>query len=276
MLSYLIRRLSTTTDYAVLRAQLSEAGADILGGGRSRDDLDELLEYALERLGEQLDATNGLLLLLEDGEWRGRAGFGLGVDARQVSARYADVPLAAQALRADAAVSRDFTSGDPSPLAPLAAHVRLERALVRAHELARARGRRARLQPPAGRGRLQRRADRARRGPRPLHRRHRRQRAPHGRARHPPPRPRARPRLEPRLRPEPRHGRGARGGRHPAARRPGHARLRHLRGGRRGRRDAQPRELRRRRVRDRRVAGQASIPSTTSPPAPWPSAAGAP
>ena len=76
MLSYLIRRLSTATDYAVLRAQLSEAGADILAGGRTRDDLDELLEYALERLGEQLDATSGLLLLVEDGEWTGRAGFG--------------------------------------------------------------------------------------------------------------------------------------------------------------------------------------------------------
>ncbi|MGE5228724.1 MAG: GAF domain-containing SpoIIE family protein phosphatase [Deltaproteobacteria bacterium] len=130
MLSYLIKRLSTTTEYAELRAQLSEAGADILGGGRSRDDLDELLEYALERLGEQLDAINGVLLLLEGGEWRGRAGFGLGVDARQVVARHADAPLAAQALRADAALSRDFTNGDPSPLAPLAAHVRLERVLV--------------------------------------------------------------------------------------------------------------------------------------------------
>ena len=130
VLSYMIKRLATTTEYAELRAQLSEAGADILGSGRSLDDLDELLEYALERLGEQLDATNGVLLLLEDGEWVGRAGFGLGVDARQVNARYADVPLAAQALRAYAAVSRDFTSDDPSPLAPLAAHVKLERALV--------------------------------------------------------------------------------------------------------------------------------------------------
>jgi serine phosphatase RsbU (regulator of sigma subunit) len=129
-LSYLISRLSTTTEYAVLRAQLSEAGADILGGGRSRADLDELLEYALERLGEQLEATSGLLLLLEKGEWAGRAGFGLGVDARQVTAPYAGVPLAAQALRADAGLSRDFTSGDPSPLAPVAAHVRLERVLV--------------------------------------------------------------------------------------------------------------------------------------------------
>jgi serine phosphatase RsbU (regulator of sigma subunit) len=130
MLSYLIRRLATTTEYAMLRAQLSEAGADILGGGRSSADLDELLEYALERLGEQLDATNGVLLLLEKGEWRGRAGFGLGLDARRVVAPFADVPLASQALRADAALLRDFTDGDPSPLAPLAAHARLERVLV--------------------------------------------------------------------------------------------------------------------------------------------------
>ena len=130
MLSYLVKRLSTTTDYALLRAQLSEAGADILGSGRSVDDLDELLEYALERLGEQLEATNGVLLLLDDGRWLGRAGFGLGVDARQVAALHAEMPLAGQALRTDTAVSRDFTDGDPSPLAPLAAHVRLERTLV--------------------------------------------------------------------------------------------------------------------------------------------------
>jgi serine phosphatase RsbU (regulator of sigma subunit) len=130
MLSYLIKRLSTTTEYAELRAQLSEAGMDILGSGRSVDDLDELLEYALERMGEQLEATSGVLLLIEGGEWQGRAGFGLGVDARQVSAPYSEVALAAQALRADAGLSRDFTDGDPAPLAPLAAHVRLERTLA--------------------------------------------------------------------------------------------------------------------------------------------------
>ena len=81
-------------------------------------------------MGEQLDATSGVLFLLEGGEWQGRAGFGLGVDARQVSAPHSEVPLAAQALRVDAGVSRDFTNGDPAPLAPLAAHVRLERTLV--------------------------------------------------------------------------------------------------------------------------------------------------
>ncbi len=130
MLSYLIHRLLTMTDYAELRAQLSEAGADILGSGRSVDELDELLEYALERLGEQLDATNGLLLLLERGDWLGRAGFGFGLDARELSARHPELPLAAQALSADAAVSRDLTGADPAPLAPLAAHVTLERVLV--------------------------------------------------------------------------------------------------------------------------------------------------
>jgi serine phosphatase RsbU (regulator of sigma subunit) len=130
VLSYLIRRLLTMTDFAELRAQLSEAGADILVSDSSVDDLDELLEYALERLGEQLEATNGLLLLLERGDWMGRAGFGLGLDARKVVARHAAIPLAAQALQADVALSRDLTTADPAPLAPLAAYVKLERVLV--------------------------------------------------------------------------------------------------------------------------------------------------
>ncbi len=130
MLAYLLRRLATTTEYAVLRAQLSEAGADILGGGRSGADLDELLDYALERLGEQLDATHGVLLLLEKGRWTGRAAFGLGVDPRRVTAPFSDMALAVQALQTDVALSRDFSDGDPSPLAPLAALVRLERVLV--------------------------------------------------------------------------------------------------------------------------------------------------
>src|SRR5664279_505831 len=78
VLAYLIRRLSTISDYATLRAQLSEAGAHILTSGGTRDDLDELLQYALERLGEQLDATGGVVLILEAGAWVGRAAFGLG------------------------------------------------------------------------------------------------------------------------------------------------------------------------------------------------------
>lgn len=129
ILAYLIRRLSTISDYATLRAHLSEAGADILTSGGTRDDLDELLQYALERLGEQLDATAGVLLFLEDGYWHGRAGFGLGVDAREIAAEYGDMALSAEAMRTETTVARDLTSGDPTP-GPLAARLRLERVLV--------------------------------------------------------------------------------------------------------------------------------------------------
>jgi len=129
ILAYLIRRLSTISDYATLRAHLSEAGADILTSGGTRDDLDELLQYALERLGEQLDAGAGVLLLLEDGYWQGRAGFGLGVDAREIAAEYGDMALSAEAMRTEATVARDLTDGDPTP-GPLAARLRLERVLV--------------------------------------------------------------------------------------------------------------------------------------------------
>jgi serine phosphatase RsbU (regulator of sigma subunit)/transcriptional regulator with GAF, ATPase, and Fis domain len=129
ILAYLIRRLSTISDYATLRAQLSEAGADIITSGGTRDDLDVLLQYALERLGEQLDATAGVLLLLEDGYWQGRAGFGLGVDAREIAAEYGDMALSAEAMRTEATVARDLTGGDPTP-GPLAARLRLERVLV--------------------------------------------------------------------------------------------------------------------------------------------------
>jgi hypothetical protein len=119
ILAYLIRRLSTISDYATLRAQLSEAGADILTSGGTRDDLDELLQYALERLGEQLDATAGVLLLLEDGYWQGRAGFGLGVDAREIAAEYGDMALSEEAMRTETTVARDLTDDDATP-GPLA------------------------------------------------------------------------------------------------------------------------------------------------------------
>jgi serine phosphatase RsbU (regulator of sigma subunit) len=127
-LAYLIRRLSMISDYATLRAQLSEAGADILTSGGTRDDLDELLEYALERLGEQLDATGGVLLLLEEGRWVGRAGFGLGVDAREMVAEYAEMPISGEAMRREATLDRDLTGSDLEP-GPLASRLRLERVL---------------------------------------------------------------------------------------------------------------------------------------------------
>ena len=275
ILSYLIKRLSTITAYSVLRAQLSEAGADILGSGRSRDDLDELLEYALERLGEQLDATSGVLLLLEDGNWVGRAGFGLGVDAREVVALY----RGGRARLAGAARRRvplpGFHRRRPRAAgAARGAYARLERVLRAAHARARSRGRRHGLQPAAGR---------------PATTAASRWRWP-----------RASPAMwasrsttcasctssNTRRRDlelvrdssldfaqsidmddvleavVTRLVRAAR-----------HARLRHLRGGSRGRRDAKPDELRRRRLRRGRVDGQASSGWTSSPRARWRSAA---
>ena len=130
ILAYLIRRLTMISDYASLRAQLSEAGADIFAGGSNPEDLDELLEYALERLGEQLDASSGVVLVLEDGLCRGRAGFGLGVDARNVVGDAADSPLAFEALNADAPLLRDLTTEGADRLGALAGHVSLERVLL--------------------------------------------------------------------------------------------------------------------------------------------------
>ena len=130
MMAYLIKRLTTISEYAMLRAQLSEAGADILASGRGADDVDELLEYALERLGEQLDATGGVLVLLEDGMWRGRAGFGLGVDARELVADEADLPIAADAMHTEGAMIRDMPAGDGGGLGLLGAHLRLEHVLI--------------------------------------------------------------------------------------------------------------------------------------------------
>lgn len=128
-LSYLIQRMSTISDHATLRAHLAEVGADILGEAPGAD-LDELLQYALERVGEQLDAAAGVLLLLEDGRWVGRAGYGLGVDARDLVAAYDDAPLAAQVMRGEGAVSRDLGGPDIAPLTPVDEHLKLERALL--------------------------------------------------------------------------------------------------------------------------------------------------
>jgi serine phosphatase RsbU (regulator of sigma subunit) len=130
VMAYLIKRLTTITEYATLRAQLSEAGADILASGRGADDVDELLEYALERLGEQLDATGGALLLLEEGQWRGRAGFGLGVDAREIVGDETDMPVAVDAMRSEGAVIRDLPLSGGGGLGPLDAHLRLEHVLI--------------------------------------------------------------------------------------------------------------------------------------------------
>ncbi|HSL96081.1 MAG TPA: GAF domain-containing SpoIIE family protein phosphatase [Thermoleophilia bacterium] len=130
MLSYLLERVSLYSSYAIVRAQMAEATADIIGWAHDRDDLDEMLEYALERLGEQVDAVSGVLLLREDGAFAGAAGFGLGRDARAVRVAAQALPAAPEALAADRAVVRDATLAGDAFAGELAGFMSLERALV--------------------------------------------------------------------------------------------------------------------------------------------------
>ena len=129
ILAYLVERLTALSGYATTRAQLAEASADIARAGRSRTDLDDLLQYSVERMGEQIDANAGALLVLEAGVWHGRAGFGLDVDARELRGERIELTLVDEALKAGRAVVRDVTPGQ-SGLALLAPHARLERTLL--------------------------------------------------------------------------------------------------------------------------------------------------
>ena len=129
ILAYLVERLTALSGYATTRAQLAEASADIARAGRTRTDLDDLLEYSVERMGEQIDATAGALLVLEARAWHGRAGFGLGVDARELQGERIELTLVDEALESGRAVVRDVGPGQ-SGLALLTPYARLERVLL--------------------------------------------------------------------------------------------------------------------------------------------------
>jgi GAF domain-containing protein len=113
-LSYLIDRLTGISTRATLRAQLAEATSDVLSMGNTRGDLEEMLQYVVERIGEQVDAASGIVLLLHGDEWGGLAGFGQGVDARAISYPFASVPAAVQALREDNVVELESLGGRPA------------------------------------------------------------------------------------------------------------------------------------------------------------------
>jgi len=129
LLAYLLERISALSGYASTRAQLAEASADIVRAGRTRTDLEDLLQYAVERMGEQVQATAGVLLVIEGGAWQGRAGFGLGVDVHEIHGERSELTLVDEALDAGQAVVRDVSPGQ-SGLALLAPYVRFERVLL--------------------------------------------------------------------------------------------------------------------------------------------------
>lgn len=117
-LAYLIRRLSAVSEYAMLRAQLAEAGADILMSGGETAELDELLEYAVARLGELLRASDGIVLVREGRRWSERAAVGHLAHAEAFSAAHGDVPLADEALRDDAIVQSGAADNAAALLGP--------------------------------------------------------------------------------------------------------------------------------------------------------------
>jgi len=129
ILAYLVERLTALSGYASTRAQLAEASADIVRAGRTRTDLEDLLQYAVDRMAEQVGATAGILLVIEDRVWQGRAGFGLGVDAREIRGERIELTLVDEALDAGRAVVRDVSPGQ-SGLALLSPYVRLEHVLL--------------------------------------------------------------------------------------------------------------------------------------------------
>jgi GAF domain-containing protein len=130
VLAYLVERTTTFSDFAMVRAQLAEASSDIVGMSRNRADLDELLQYIVERAGEQIGALSGMLLQLDESTWRGRAGYGLGIDARELAVPFAALPAAAQALERDGAVIVDDATRQPGAPAAEVARFGLQRLLV--------------------------------------------------------------------------------------------------------------------------------------------------
>jgi hypothetical protein len=195
VLAYLVNRLTRISHYAELRAQMAEASADVTAVSGNRADLAELLQYAVERIGGEVGASAGLVLLLEQEEWTGLAGYGLGADARALQARFADVPVAVRALETDKATVVAPVKGDARVPAEITARLGLEQLLVA--PMLRQRRRRHRLQPRPGDGAVHRRRAALRRKPGALHRRGYSERATHGGAQRPATRPGACARFEP-------------------------------------------------------------------------------
>jgi serine phosphatase RsbU (regulator of sigma subunit) len=129
ILAYLVERLTALSGYATTRAQLAEASADIARAGRTRTDLDDLLQYSVERMAEQVQATVAALFLLKDHAWRGRAGVGLDVDAHELRGERIELALADEALDAGRAVVREVGPGQTGA-GLLDTHAHLERLLL--------------------------------------------------------------------------------------------------------------------------------------------------
>ncbi len=110
---------------ALMRAELAEATAGIIELSNSRADLDEVVQYTVERVGAQVGADAGILLLLQDEEWIGLAGYGRDADARGMRSPYERFALGVEALERD----------EPVFVADAASDDRVRPAFVSGHNL---------------------------------------------------------------------------------------------------------------------------------------------
>ncbi len=129
-LAYLIRRLTMVSEYAMLRAQLAEAGAAVLMSGGEWAEIGELLEYTVMRLAELLGATVGVMIVLRDQRWVGRCVFGSTCNLQEITVDAERVPIACEALRADNVLFRDAWGRQAELFGPLAEQVPFERTVV--------------------------------------------------------------------------------------------------------------------------------------------------
>lgn len=95
------RQVELASRRAVMRAELAEATSGIIELSDGRADVDELVRYTVERVGAQVGADSGVLLLLAEGEWIGLAGYGQTVDPRRMRSPYERFALGAAALESD-------------------------------------------------------------------------------------------------------------------------------------------------------------------------------
>jgi GAF domain-containing protein len=90
-----------------------------------RADLGEVVQYTVERVGAEVGADAGILLLLGEGEWVGLAGYGRNADARGMRSPYERFTLGVEALKSD----------EPVLLVDAASDERVRRDVVSGHDL---------------------------------------------------------------------------------------------------------------------------------------------
>ena len=100
MLSACSPQLDEVSSRAMTRARLAQAEADIVSQSSRRREPGDLVESALRRIGDELEASVGVAFFVRDGHWCGEAAL------RQVGARSARAALPVRLAHAPASRAR--------------------------------------------------------------------------------------------------------------------------------------------------------------------------